>query len=231
MSGVGVFMDEQIDNCWSTIGVWSKGGEKCPRLKDVLHCRNCDVYSSAGRSLLTRAIPLDYQESWTTLLAKEKVEKSNESLSIVVFRLGDEWLGLPTKIINEISEIRPVHGIPNSKSAVTKGIVNVRGELKLWMSVGTLLSVDKGEKFDFDELRKSFLERLVIIEKDSEQFVFPVSEIIGTHRIWKDSIRDVPATAANSMYSHLAGLFELDERHVGLLDQELLFNSLRRALV
>jgi len=224
-------MDESLANCWSTIGVWGADNEKCPRLKDVLHCRNCEVYSSAGRSLLARAIPEDYQDYWTDLLAKEKTRKSSESLSIVVFRLGDEWLGLPTKMIKEISEMRPVHGIPNSKSAVVKGLVNVRGELKLWVSMGALLSVDKGSHALSPASRKSFLERLVIFVKDGDQFVFPVSEIIGTHRIWKESIREVPATAANSIYSHLAGLFELEGRHVGLLDQELLFNSLQRNLV
>jgi len=223
-------MDEQIENCWSRIGVWSANDEKCPRLKEVLHCRNCEVYSSAGRGLLAREIPSDYQEYWTALLAKDVSMKSSESLSIVVFRLGDEWLGLPTKIIKEISEIRPVHSIPNSKSAVVKGLVNVRGELKLWVSMGTLLAVEKGGDMSTAGLRKSFLERLVILFKDGEQFVFPVSEIIGTHRIWVESIRDVPATAANSMFSHLAGLFELDGRHVGLLDEELLINSLRRNL-
>ncbi len=224
-------MDEQIKNCWSTIGVWGAEDEKCPRLDDVLHCRNCDVYSNAGRSLLTRAIPEDYQDYWTSLLAKEQTRKSHDSLSIVVFRLGDEWLGLPTITIKEISEIRPVHGIPNSQSSVVKGLVNVRGELKLWVSMGRLLSVDKGGDSDTTVLRKNFLERLVIFVKDGEQFVFPVSEIIGTHRIWKENIREVPATAANSIYSHLAGLFELEGRHVGLLDQELLFNSLQRNLV
>jgi len=224
-------MDEPIKNCWSTIGVWGSEKEKCPRLDDVLHCRNCDVYSSAGRSLLMRAIPEDYQEYWTSLLAKEKPSQSHDSLSIVVFRLGDEWLGLPTKMIKEISEMRPVHGIPNSKSAVVKGLVNVRGELKLWVSMGILLSVDKGCQDSIMASRKSFLERLVIFVKDGEQFVFPVSEIIGTHRIWTENIREVPATAANSIYSHLAGLFELEGRHVGLLDHELLFNSLQRNLV
>jgi len=224
-------MDEPIKNCWSTIGVWGNEKEKCPRLDDVLHCRNCDVYSSAGRSLLMRPIPEDYQEYWTSLLAKEKTNQSHDSLSIVVFRLGDEWLGLPTKMIKEISEMRPVHGIPNSKSAVVKGLVNVRGELKLWVSMGGLLSVDKGCQDSLVASRKSFLERLVIFVKDGEQFVFPVSEIIGTHRIWKENIREVPATAANSIYSHLAGLFELEGRHVGLLDDDLLFNSLQRNLV
>ncbi|MCF6322769.1 MAG: chemotaxis protein CheW [Gammaproteobacteria bacterium] len=224
-------MDEQIKNCWSTIGVWGAEDEKCPRLDDVLHCRNCDVYSNAGRSLLTRAIPEDYQDYWTSLLAREKTRKSHDSLSIVVFRLGDEWLGLPTITIKEISEIRPVHGIPNSQNLVVKGLVNVRGELKLWVSMGRLLSVDKGGGSDTFALRKSFLERLVIFVKDGEQFVFPVSEIIGTHRIWRENIREVPATAANSIYSHLAGLFELEGRNVGLLDEELLFNSLQRNLV
>lgn len=223
-------MDNEIGNCWSEIGVWSTDGEKCPRLKEVLHCRNCEVYSSAGRGLLARALPEDYQEYWTSLLAKDEDVRRGDSLSIVVFRLGDEWLGLPTKIIKEISEIRPVHSIPNSKSAVVKGLVNVRGELQLWVSMGTLLAVDKGESHSDNALRKSFLERLVILSKDGEQFVFPVSEIIGTHRIWKENVRDVPSTAANSMYSHLAGLFELDGRHVGLLDEELLVNSLRRSL-
>ncbi len=224
-------MGEPIDNCWSTIGIWSRTDKKCPRLQEVLHCRNCDVYASAGRSLLMREIPRDYREYWTVLLAKEAATKSTDALSIVVFRLGDEWLGLPTKMIKEVSEMRPVHGIPNAKSAVVKGLVNVRGELKLWVSMGTLLSVDKGENIPSPLLRKNILERLVIFVKDSEQFVFPVSEIIGTHRIWRDNIRDVPVTAANSMYSHLAGLFELDGRHVGLLDQELLFNSLKRSLL
>ena len=224
-------MDKPIENCWSTIGVWGRGGEKCPRLKDVLHCRNCEVYSSAGRSLLTRTIPDDYRDYWTAILAKGKEEKSKDSLSIVVFRLGDEWLGLPTKMIKEISEMLPVHGIPNSKSAVVKGLVNVRGELKLWVSMGVLLSVDKGEESVTAITRKSFLERLVILVNNGEQFVFPVSEVIGTHRIWKENIRDVPATAANSICSHLAGLFELGGRHVGLLDQELLFKSLQRNLV
>lgn len=229
--GVGAAMSDKIESCWSQIGVWSGGSDKCPRLKEVLHCRNCDVYSSAGRSLLTRPIPEDYQEYWTALLAKKVAKKNSDSLSIVVFRLGDEWLGLPTKLIKEISEMRPVHGIPNSKSAVVKGLVNIRGELKLWVSMGVLLAVDKGEADGVNLSRKSFLERLVILSKDGEQFVFPVSEIIGTHRIWKDSIRDVPSTAANSMYSHLAGLFELEGRHVGLLDEELLVNSLQRNLV
>lgn len=226
-------MGAETENCWSRIGVWgtNEKGEKCPRLKDVLHCRNCEVYSSAGRGLLARPIPPEYQEYWTTLLAKDEAVKSGDSLSIVVFRLGDEWLGLPTKVIKEISEIRPVHSIPNSKSAVVKGLVNVRGELKLWVSMGTLLSVDKGEmNKDKIGLRKNFLERLVILSRNGEQFVFPVSEIIGTHRIWKERIRDVPSTAANSVYSHLAGLFELEDRHVGLLDEELLVNSLRRSL-
>jgi len=224
-------MDEQIKNCWSVIGVWGAEDEKCPRLDDVLHCRNCDVYSNAGRSLLMRAIPEDYQNYWASLLAKEKPIKSHDSLSIVVFRLGDEWLGLPTITIKEISEMRPVHGIPNSNNAVVKGLVNVRGELKLWVSMGMLLSVDKSGDSGASASRKSFLERLVIFVKDEEQFVFPVSEIIGTHRIWRENIREVPATAANSIYSHLVGLFELEGRHVGLLDQELLFNSLQRNLV
>ena len=41
-----------LDDCWNRIGVWSRAGATCPKLDDVTHCRNCSVYSDAGRRIL-----------------------------------------------------------------------------------------------------------------------------------------------------------------------------------
>jgi chemotaxis-related protein WspD len=59
--------DRNIDDCWNRIGVWAKGNRDCPKLKDVGHCVNCEVFSSAGRQLLECEAPRGYLEEWTVL--------------------------------------------------------------------------------------------------------------------------------------------------------------------
>ena len=51
-----------IDDCWNRIGVWGTETPRCPKLEDVVHCRNCEVYSAAGRLVLERRLPLRTRE-------------------------------------------------------------------------------------------------------------------------------------------------------------------------
>jgi len=59
-----------IDDCWNRIGVEGEGDHSCIQLKTVIHCRNCPIYSSAGRGLLEREAPPEYLDEWTDILAK-----------------------------------------------------------------------------------------------------------------------------------------------------------------
>ena len=45
---------------------------RCPRLDEVIHCRNCEVFTQAGRNLLERALPEEYKEEWGSVLVKKK---------------------------------------------------------------------------------------------------------------------------------------------------------------
>uniref|UniRef100_A0ACD5GP87 Uncharacterized protein n=1 Tax=Desertifilum tharense IPPAS B-1220 TaxID=1781255 RepID=A0ACD5GP87_9CYAN len=75
------------EDCWQQIGV--QGDRSCPQLDIYIHCRNCPVYTSAGRALLEREVPADYLAERTELLTQVKLEEAVDSLSLCIFRLGE----------------------------------------------------------------------------------------------------------------------------------------------
>ena len=135
-----------IDDCWNRIGVWRNGDERCSKLDTVIHCYNCNVYSEAGRSLLDRPVPSDYGSEWAGILAEEKSAHTSEFVSVIVFRLGAEWLALPVNLVNEITLLRDIYQIPHNTNRNIKGMVNIRGELIISMSLGNMLGVEKPEQ-------------------------------------------------------------------------------------
>src|ERR1041385_5603448 len=93
-----------IHDCWNTIGV--EGNGTCRELLKFIHCRNCPVYSSAGRQLLDRPLPAEYGREQAEHYAQAKRFSQPSRLSVVLFRLGAEWLALPTSAVQEGGERR-----------------------------------------------------------------------------------------------------------------------------
>jgi chemotaxis-related protein WspD len=90
------------ETCWNTIGVWGEREPRCELLPEVIHCQNCEVYCKAGRGLLEREPTADYLQEWQEELAEEKVKEEAASQSLVVFRLGMEYLALPMRALLEV---------------------------------------------------------------------------------------------------------------------------------
>ena len=114
--------------------------------KGYIHCRNCPVYARAGAALLNRPVPADYRREWTAHFAQPKPRAAVPNTSATIFTLGPEWLALDTTLIQEIAERRPMHSLPGSRSGnrVVLGLVNVRGELLVCVSLGRLLGISQG---------------------------------------------------------------------------------------
>lgn len=132
---------DDIEECWREIGV--SGDRSCPKLDDHLHCRNCPTHAQIARKLLDRPLPPGYRDEWTQHFAgrDEKAPEGEEIDSVLIFRIGEEWLGLPAAICREIAEPRPVHSLPHRRSEAVRGIVNVRGELLICISLPALLGI------------------------------------------------------------------------------------------
>lgn len=218
----------QWDDCWNRIGVWAPQGKSCARLAEVVHCQNCNVYADAGKKLLEREAPDQYREEWTENLRQHKDQDQQTLRSAFVFRLGAEWFALPTEVLNEVTEIRGIHRIPHNSSRILRGLVNIRGELHLCVSLGYLFGLEKGVPKGSD--RRQVHERIVVIERERERYVFPVSEVSAIHRFGDDQVTEAPATIANKSGTFLSGIVRIGARNAGLLDPALLFQALGRRL-
>ncbi len=211
--------------CWKENGTF--GDRSCPELAALAHCRNCPVYSAAGRRLLDRKLPDGYREEWTDRLATRKDAGKVETVSIIVFRLGEELLALKTIFFQEAAEEAVPHSIPLRTGEVFKGIVNVNGELILCVSVAALLGITAEE--DGSANRKVY-PRLVVVSRDGQRFAFPADEVIGVHRFLLADLQELPATVSRSIRALTAGILPWQERTVGLLEEEKFFAALSRSL-
>lgn len=180
-------------------------------------------------SLLERAPPVDYVQEWTDVLMKQTVaEKTGESLSVVVFRLAQDWLALATNYFKQITYTRPIHSIPHNSRKILLGTVNLDGVLQLCVSLNQLLEI---EAIATTRLTRSYQQdRMIAIVKEGDLWVFPVDEIDGIH-VWNlAAIENVPVNVSKSSVNYLKGIMNNQSRSVGLLDEELLFYSLKRSI-
>ena len=213
-----------IHACWNDIGVY--GTSACSELEKFVHCRNCPVYSTAGVELLDRPLPDDYRREWSQHFAIEKHRATPAKLSVVIFRIAAEWLALPTTAFQEVAERRLTHSLPHRRQGIVVGLINVRGELLICVSLRRLLGLDRGAK----PPARQPTDRLLVVNWDGNRLVFAVDEIHGVHRFQPKELREAPATVSKSSLTFTQGVFLWEQHPVGLLEPESLFSTLNRSL-
>lgn len=223
--------DLKIDDCWNRIGVWRTCKERCPELDNFVHCSNCPIFSKTGRQLLRTNPPEGYRNEWTSILSKEKKAQQINVSSAFVFRAGNEWLALPSKLIQEVVNMGPIHSIPNINNKVLRGLVNIHGRLQICVSIGRVLGLKKlgktAEQLDPDYVSP---ERLVVVLQKNQLVAFPVSEVKGTVRYTPEMLIDLPVTISGSKAVYTMGIINLDGKDIGLLKDKPLFKTLTKDL-
>jgi len=219
-----------VDDCWNTIGVWSKAEIRCEKLEKVIHCRNCDIYSAAGRRMLERSLPEQYEKNWATIFSKSKSQKLAGIESVTVFRLGNEWMALPTNSIQEVTDVCPVHSIPHKTTPVLRGLVNLRGQLKICISLGQLMEISKAEKYTGKDTKERIYERMIAVTHNDSQYVFLVSEVSGTFNFHPTELKAAPATLSQAAGTYTRGILQWKSFDIACLDAELLFYSMEKKL-
>lgn len=180
--------------------------------------------------LFERVPPTDYIKEWMEALRSEKESISNLNLErLLIFRLHKEWFALSTEVCSEICELKPVHRVPHIKSEVLRGLVNIRGQIRLFVALDKLLSLVQTKKSD-ESVSRVVYERLVEIEKEGEHWTFAVDEVYGILGFDLDKIENVPLNVVKSKENFLKGIFTWDDKSVGWLDTNLIFHSLKRSI-
>jgi chemotaxis-related protein WspD len=215
-------IEPEIDACWKRIGI--QGDKSCAELPRHSHCRNCPRFSQAAALLLDRDMPVDHDAAPATAKAdRETARRGGESL--MVFRLGVEWFALPTLVLDEILRPRAVHSLPHRGHPGLLGLVNVRGELVICVSMAQLLVGITEQAGALPDTG-----RLIVVRHDKRRLAFPVDEVRHLGYCDAGDLTSVPATLARSSMAFTRGLLAWNGGQVGRLDQDLAFAALERFL-
>jgi chemotaxis-related protein WspD len=219
-----------MPECWRIIGV---GGDRsCPELKAFIHCRNCPVLADAARTFFDRGAPEGYLDSWRTILEEPAEVTEAADTSVLVFRVDKEWLALPSSVLVEVTPARMLHIVPHRTGTALAGIVNIRGQLQLCVSLHTVLGLPGGPRSRApEEVHASEgTPRLIVVDRaggqGAERWVLGVDDVAGVHRVGRAELRPVPSTVSQAAARCSSALFEWQDRTVALLDEVRLFESL-----
>ncbi len=210
-----------VDDCWNRIGV--RGDGTCGELTQHVHCRNCPVYAHAAGDLLDVELPPDYLANWTAHVARPKPVLETARLAVVVFRIGDEWLALPSALFQEIANPGSIHSMPHRRQGGVLGLVNVRGELLACVSLRAVLHLP-------DAPAPAAGGRFMVIQREGHRLVCPVDELHGVARFSEQQPLPVPATLAKAAATYTLALLPWQQKTLGLLDDQLLFYTINRSL-
>ncbi len=210
-----------IDDCWNRIGI--HGDKSCPLLEEHIHCRNCSVYSAAATRLLDRySLQQDQREAVVS-----KVEIDVKTRSLLMFRLGEEWLGLATRTLVEVAPLQAIHSLPHQRSRALLGVANVRGALVACLSLVELLDLD-GSVAPASGGR--VMPRMLIIAAHGGPVVVPVDEVDGIHAIDERILDAASQSGAQASAKYTRGVLQYRGRSLRWLDEEQLLSAVTRSL-
>ncbi len=213
----------EVDDCWNRIGI--RGDKSCERLSEHVHCRNCPVYAGAAKRILDRLPP----QSGAEAVAAGRDDAAQARLSsLLVFRLGGEWLGLPTRALDEVTPTRAILPLPHRRDPAVLGVTNMRGTLTVCVSLGRLLGLD-GATVDSGRERPA-AARMLLFGGAGRAVVLPVDEVEGIHGADLQALLPLPATVEGASLKYSRGMVRCGQRSIGVLDETLLMQALERSL-
>ena len=185
----------------------------------------------AALRLLNRDPNPEYIADWTKLLAQQKLDEDKEGTSVIIFRLGGEWLAIGTRVFLEVSQLRKIHTVPHRTSETLMGIVNLQGQITLCINMHNFLSIENGNDVMGPPKQHSGFKRMLAIQKDQDLWIFSVDEVYGIFHTDEKKLENTPVTVMKSTHNFLKGIICWHGKNVGYLDEDLLFYSLRRSIL
>lgn len=209
-----------VDDCWNRIGVF--GDKRCERLERHIHCRNCEVYGAAAIALLDR-YGSSLERDADHYGQGEAQEPVGEQRSLLIFRLGEQWLAIATRCLAEVMPVSPIHSLPHRKSTGLLGVTNVRGTLVACLSLSELLDL---ETDDSRQSGQRVIPRMLILESGSGPLVVPVDEVSGIQKIPLARISNAKQDDKRTISRFTAGVLQWRGQSITLLNDEQLLQNM-----
>ena len=217
---------DAISDCWNHIGV--VGDQSCDKLPANVHCRNCDVYADAAQRNLQRPVDTQYRQDWASHFRARQAGGDVRDASVLVFRIGREWLALPTQVFDSVAPQAKAHVLPHRSGRGLLGIVNIGGKLYPCMSLASLLGIDE-QGAPAAKGRHTFA-RLLLMRWEEQSFALPVADLHGIVRYASNALQTPAATLNKGLSRYLSGVITEGDMRIGCLDTALIGFQLARLL-
>lgn len=212
-------MSASAHGCWRRIGVYG-GDHSCERLQQDIHCRNCAVFRDAARALLARDL-----EPLPPLSASVRAAEDEDTLSLLAFRLGEQWLGLPCTHVREVAPQRKTRRLAHRSKGRLEGLVSVRGELQLCVSLIEVLELGSREGQTGDAVRL-----VMVAPPEQAPLAFRSDAVHGTLHLPRRGIGGVPASVPPVLARCLTGIAPSDLGQLAIVDADAIYAVLEEAL-
>lgn len=217
---------QEIHDCWNRIGV--RGDHSCEKLRQFVHCRNCDVYADAAQRNLQRPVSAGYSQDWAAHFSQPPDNATAPDSSCLVFRIGSEWLSLPTSVLLSVAPQAAPHRLPHRSARGLAGVVNVGGKLYPCIALAELLGIDAAE--GVARTGRHTFARLLLLLWEGQAYALPVADLHGIVRYASASVQAPAATINKGLSRYLTGVLPHEDMQIGCLDAGLLGYQLARAL-
>ncbi len=209
---------QSVTHCWRKIGVYS-GDHSCTVLREVVHCRNCDVFAAAARSVLLQEVDR-IEEALPTSAAFVASARS-----ALLVRIGGIGVGLPATRIVEIAADAPLRRIPHRDGRAIAGLINVRGHLHLALALTRILALEGAEPEAHAQSRVVLLDAIA-----GAPVAFRVERVLGVHGFAADNLGPVPETLPPLLAEMASAIGHTGDDHYLLLDDAKLSRALGEAI-
>jgi purine-binding chemotaxis protein CheW len=138
---------------------------------------------------------------------------ASSTRQFVGFRLGGEDYAIAITKIQEIIVMKPITRIPQVPGFI-EGLINLRGSVIPVVNLRTLFGLERRNLDDET--------RTIIVNVGDRTIGYIVDEVTQVMRIAADQIQDAPVSITSGSKQHIAGLAQLEDRLLVILDIERL---------
>ena len=161
------------------------------------------------------------------------------AISIIIFQLGNEKLGLPVRMLQEVTHPCIIQPLPHRSNELFLGLVNIRGETLLCASLQSLLhiqstqeNINKKPDQETNSTTKPINpQRMIVAGQGEDKWVFPVDEVHGIFRFHLNELQDAPVVITKSEAGYTKGIVYWENKKVNYLDSDLLFYTLNHKIL
>lgn len=175
-----------------------------------------------------RPIDAAYLDEWADHFRTPLATTEQVDASVVAFRIGAEWLALPTPMLLRVAPHVVPHRVPHRTARGLRGIVNVGGQLYPCVALAELLGIDA----DGGSARtgRHTFARLLLVQWEHRAYALPVADLHGVVRYAGARVQPPAATINRGVQPYLSGVLAEADMRIGVLEPALLGPQLAKAL-